>query len=80
MNITSVQKAGGYYGHIREEYQADAWLYGTSTTKEFVRNKAELPQLPIEKVPMDYVSENQADLYYDPIDIYGEIMWESNTF
>ena len=35
MGSPSVQAAGNEYAQIRSEYHADAWLYGTVTTKEF---------------------------------------------
>ena len=35
MEMESARFVSEEYGRIRTEYQADAWLYGTITTKEF---------------------------------------------
>ena len=35
MGMESARSVSEEYGRIRTEYQADAWLYGTVTTKEF---------------------------------------------
>ena len=35
MRMESTRSVSGEYGRIRTEYHADAWLYGTVTTKEF---------------------------------------------
>lgn len=43
MGTKVVQDVSGEYAHIRTEYQADAWLYGTVTTKEFTNSRK--PQL-----------------------------------
>ncbi len=32
---SQARAASGEYARIRDEYHADAWLYGTTTTKEF---------------------------------------------
>ena len=39
MGTEANRKASEAYAHIREAYQAQAWLYGTTTTKEFTRFK-----------------------------------------
>lgn len=60
MGTKSVQEVSGEYGRIRSEYQADAWLYGTVTTKEFTQGRK--PELdPTADVPDgDFVAENDA--------------------
>ena len=35
MELPSVRNVSNEYGRIRSEYHANAWLYGTTTTKEF---------------------------------------------
>lgn len=72
--------AGKEYARIRLEYQADAWLYGTVTTKEFTGGRR--PELePAAEVPDgDFVAQDQADLYYVSVDTQGEIGWESGTY
>lgn len=37
MGTKAVQTASEEYARIRSEYQTDAWLYGTVTTKEFTQ-------------------------------------------
>ena len=68
------------YARIRSEYQADAWLYGTVTTKEFTGGRK--PELdPSAEVPDgDFVADNHAPLYYVSVDTQGEIGWESGIF
>lgn len=68
------------YARIRSEYQADAWLYGTVTTKEFTGGRK--PKLePTAEVPDgDFVADNHAPLYYVSVDTQGEIGWESGIF
>lgn len=68
------------YARIRSEYQADAWLYGTVTTKEFTGGRK--PELdPTAEVPDgDFVADNHAPLYYVSVDTQGEIGWESGIF
>lgn len=80
MGTESAGMVGGEYARIRAEYQADAWLYGTVTTKEFTRGRK--PELdPASEVPDgDFVAEKDADLYYVSVDTLGEIGWESGTF
>lgn len=76
----AAREMSGEYARIRTEYQADAWLYGTVTTKEFTgRRKAELDFEAV--VPDgDFVAEAQAAPYYVSVDTQGEIGWESGTF
>lgn len=80
MRTASTREVSKEYGRIRTEYQADAWLYGTVTTKEFTQGRR--PGLdPDAKAPEgDYVAEEHALLYYVSIDTQGEIGWESGTF
>lgn len=80
MGTQSAQAAGGEYARIRAEYHADAWLYGTVTTKEFT-NKFIPESIPEVEVPDgDFIVENHAQLYYISVDTQGEIGWESGTF
>lgn len=68
------------YGRIRQEYQADAWLYGTVTTKEFTNNKK--TQLKKETIcpDGDFIAKHSEAFYYISIDTQGEIGWDSHTF
>lgn len=73
-------KTAGEYGRIRKEYHADAWLYGSVTTKEFIGGRQPV-LVKDEKAPDgDYVVNTNAELYYISIDVEGEVGWESGTF
>lgn len=80
MGTKAVQTVSEEYARIRSEYHADAWLYGTVTTKEFTQGSE--PELDsVTEVPAgDFVAENDAALYYVSVDTQGEIGWESGTF
>lgn len=80
MGTAAAQSAGQEYARIWTEYHAEAWLYGTVTTKEFTNWKK--PELKERKdIPEgDFVAENNADLYYVSLDTQGEIGWGSGTF
>ncbi len=80
MGTKSAQEVSGEYGRIRSEYQADAWLYGTVTTKEFTQGRKPELDLTAEVPDGDFVAENDAALYYVSVDIQGEIGWETGTF
>nr|WP_217936474.1 RibD family protein [Enterocloster clostridioformis] len=80
MGTEAVGAVSEEYARIRSEYQADAWLYGTVTTKEFTGGRK--PELdPAAEVPDgDFVADNHAQLYYVSVDTQGEIGWESGIF
>lgn len=80
MGTEAVWAVSEEYARIRSEYQADAWLYGTVTTKEFTGGRK--PELdPAAEVPDgDFVADNHAQLYYVSVDTQGEIGWESGIF
>lgn len=65
MKTEATRAVSEEYARIRSEYQADAWLYGTVTTKEFTRGCK--PTLdPAAEVPDgDFVAEDHAALYYE---------------
>ena len=71
----------GEYARLREAYRADAWLYGTVTTKEFTQYRKPILKENITEVPDgDFVVDKDADLYYISVDAAGEIGWTSGTF
>lgn len=80
MGTKTAQTVSEEYARIRSEYQADAWLYGTVTTKEFTQGRK--PELSsVTEVPDgDFVEENDVELYYVSVDTQGEIGWESGIF
>lgn len=74
-------KASGEYARIRQAYQAQAWLYGTTTTKEFTDFKQPVLEPLHEPVPEgDYIAETGRELYYVSVDTLGEIAWDSGTY
>lgn len=75
------QQVSEEYARIRNEFCADAWLYGTVTTKEFTGNRKPMLHEIVQPVPDgDYVAEHNSPLYYISIDTAGEIGWESGIF
>lgn len=72
---------GGEYARIRTAYHADAWLYGTTTTKEFTGFQRPVLDGSVTSVPEgDFVARRNAAFYYVSVDTEGEIGWESATF
>lgn len=80
MGAKSALEAGREYARIRTEYHADAWLYGTVTTKEFTNGRKPELDFSAEVPDGDYTAETDVGLYYVSIDTQGEIGWGSGTF
>lgn len=81
METGSARLVSEEYARIREAFHADAWLYGTVTTKEFTGyRKPELEPVTEDIPDGDFVAQKDADLYYISVDTNGEIGWESGTF
>lgn len=81
MGTAAAQKTGAEYACIREEYRANAWLYGTKKTKEFTAYRKPVFEKIESDVPDgDFVADAQAPLYYVSVDVQGEIGWESGIF
>lgn len=81
MGTERARSVGGEYARIREGFHADAWLYGTVTTKEFTGyRRPELGSVTEEIPPGDLVAEKGAELYHISVDTKGEIGWASGTF
>ncbi len=69
------------YVRIRSAYQAEAWLYGTTTTKEFTHYTKPVLEPICRDVPEgDYIAETTLKFFYVSLDTAGEIGWESGTF
>ena len=81
MRTAANRSAGAAYGQIRAAYGAQAWLYGTTTTKEFTGfRQPEIAPLT-EAVPEgDYVAESGWALYYVSVDTLGEIAWDAGVY
>lgn len=71
---------GGEYGKIRTEMNADAWLYGTTTVKEFINFREPVLE---ENAPVpegDFVAGDEMKPYFVALDAKGELGWESGRF
>lgn len=80
MGTETVGVLGAEYGKIRTEMKADAWLYGTTTTKEFTDFRQPVLEEVQEVAAGDFIADDHAELYYVSVDVDGEIGWESGTF
>lgn len=81
MGTDAAQSTSEEYGRIRSAYQAEAWLYGTTTTKEFTHYRKPILESVCENLPEgDYIAETDLKFYYVSLDTMGEIGWESGTF
>ena len=80
MGTEPVSVLGAEYGKFRTKMDADAWLYGTATTKEFINFRT--PDLPEKyEVPDgDFIADDHAKPYFISVDTDGEIGWESGIF
>lgn len=77
----AAQAASEEYARIRSAYRAEAWLYGTTTTKEFTQYRKPVLEPVCEDVPEgDYIVETDLRFYYISLDTVGEIGWESGIF
>lgn len=80
MAAEATRTLGGEYGRIRREMDADAWLYGTTTVKEFL-NYRELILEETSGVPEgDFVAGDETKPYFVALDTKGELGWESGRF
>ena len=80
METEAVGELGAEYGKDRTKMDADAWLYGTTTTKEFTGFRKPVLENVSEVPDGDYIADNRAELYYISVDVDGEIGWESGIF
>ena len=80
MRTEAVGELAAEYGKYRTELNADAWLYGTTTTKEFTDFRSPVLEETCEVPKGDFVADDRAELYYISVDVDGEIGWESGTF
>lgn len=80
MGTEAARTLGAEYGKYRTKINADAWLYGTATTKEFTDFRKPALEETAEVPEGDFVVNDSADLYFVSVDVDGEIGWESGTF
>lgn len=80
MGTETVMRLAEEYGQLRSEMNADAWMYGTTTTKEFTDYRRpdlnSTAQMPEE----DFAADTSASMYYVSLNTKGEIGWKSGTF
>lgn len=76
----ATKQLGKEYGNYRKELNADAWLYGTTTTKEFLKFRKPDQEKSSPVPEGDFIANDHANLYYISVDTEGEIGWESGTF
>lgn len=79
MELETTEALARSYASIRSAYQADAWIYGSATTKEFV---GPYVQSEAESAcdALDLVAKKDAAHYIVSIDPLGEVGWRSPTF
>ena len=80
MGTEAASSLAAEYGRLRSQMDADAWMYGTTTTKEFTSFARPVLEEGSEVPAGDFIAEDHAELYYVSIDTEGEIGWESGTF
>ena len=82
MEAEAARTLGGEYGRIRREMGADAWLYGTTTVKEFLNYREpvleETSGVPVPEG--DFVAGDETKPYFVALDTKGELGWESGRF
>ena len=80
MGTEAVGALGAEYGKYRSKMNAGAWLYGTTTTKEFTGLRRPDLEVGSEAPEGDFIADDRAELYYVSVDVDGEIGWESGIF
>lgn len=80
MRTEAVGALSAEYGNYRTKLNAGAWLYGTTTTKEFTGFRRPVLEKSGEVPDGDFIADDRADLYYISVDVDGEIGWESGVF
>ena len=80
MAAEATRALSGEYGKIRMKMNADAWLYGTTTVKEFLNFREPVLE-ENENVPEgDFVACGGPKPYFVALDANGELGWESGSF
>lgn len=80
METEAASALAAEYGKYRTKMAADAWLYGTTTTKEFTDFRKPVLEEGCSVLEGDFIADNQAEMYYISVDTDGEIGWESGIF
>lgn len=71
---------GREYGKIRTEMNADAWLYRTTTVKEFLNFREPVLDQNACVPEGDFVAGDETKPYFVALDVKGELGWESGRF
>lgn len=80
MAADATRRLGGEYGKIRTEMNADAWLYGTTTVKEFLNFREPVLEESSDFSEGDFVAGDETKPYFVALDTKGELGWESGRF
>lgn len=80
MAAEATRTLGGEYGRIRREMDADAWLYGTTTVKEFLNFREPVLEETSDIPEGDFVAGDETKPYFVALDTKGELGWESGRF
>lgn len=80
MAADATRTLGGEYGRIRTEMNADAWLYGTTTVKEFLNFREPVLEETSDVPEGDFVAGDKTKPYFIALDAKGELGWESGRF
>lgn len=80
MAAEATRSLSGEYGRIRTEMNADAWLYGTTTVKEFLNFREPVLEENAHVPEGDFVAGDETKPYFVALDTRGEFGWESGRF
>lgn len=80
MAADATRKLGGEYGKIRTKMNADAWLYGTTTVKEFLNFREPVLEETSGVPEGDFVAGDETKPYFVALDTRGELGWESGRY
>jgi riboflavin biosynthesis pyrimidine reductase len=76
----STRLISSQYGKIRKEMQADAWLFGATTTKEFLGYRRPVLKNDVSVSSGDFIVDGHEKRYYISVDTEGEVGWESGIY
>ena len=80
MAADTTRALGAEYGRIRTEMNADAWLYGTTTVKEFLDFREPVWEETNSVPEGDFIAGDETRPYFIALDAKGELGWESGRF
>lgn len=80
MAAEATRTLSGEYGRIRREMDADAWLYGTTTVKEFLNFREPVLEETGGVPEGDFVAGDETKPYFVALDAKGELGWETGRF